>query len=65
MKTHPTATRRRCDAILHAALELFAQQSFAAMPVPVPVIAARAGHLNLNDELIAVAEARMQKLFER
>jgi len=42
MKTSPTAThRRRRAAILHAALELFAQQSFAA--TPVPVIAERAG----------------------
>jgi hypothetical protein len=63
MKTHPIATRSRRDAILHAALELFAQQSFAATPVPVS--AARAGHLNLNDELIAVAEERVWKLFER
>jgi hypothetical protein len=61
MKTHPIATRSRRDAILHAALKLFAQQSFAA----TPVCAVRAGHLNLNDELIAVAEERVRKLFER
>ncbi|MDH3598871.1 MAG: TetR family transcriptional regulator [Candidatus Tectomicrobia bacterium] len=41
MKTSPTATLSRRDAILHAALELFAQQSFAA--TPVPMIAERAG----------------------
>jgi len=41
MKTSPTATRHRRDAILHAALELFVQQSFAA--APVPVVAERAG----------------------
>jgi Tetracyclin repressor-like, C-terminal domain len=28
MKTSPTATRHRLDAILHVALELFAQQSY-------------------------------------
>jgi hypothetical protein len=61
MKTHPIATRSRRDALLHAALKLVAQPSCAATPVS----AVCAGHLNLNDERIAVAEERVWKLFER
>jgi hypothetical protein len=49
MKTSPTATRHRLDAILHVALELFAQQSY----------------LDRHDDLITAAEARVWKLFER
>ena len=104
MKTSPTATRTRRDAILHAALELFAQQSYLdrkslALDTKWQAVAVRlitdwqakeaicdleptalltlahgafvglkamaAGHLNLNDEFIAVAEERVWKLFER